>query len=162
MRLSAFEPLEPCRAGAAAAVPDDCVGYHRSLLLASGCVLVLCMLLPAPNAAGRIELPVAGFELPELCMLQREYGIDCPGCGLTRCFLSMGHGQVAAAWCFHPVGALLFVAMAIQIPYRLCQLHRIRRNRPPLGHWTFNLFPWLLLAALLGQWLLRMSASFVP
>ena len=131
--------------------------YHRLLLALSLAVLCASFLLPAPGSRGEVRLPFLEAPLPTLCMLKREYGIDCPGCGLTRCFLSMGHAQVVSAWAYHPTGVLLFAALVAQIPYRLVQIRRLRRGRPELTHWTLRPLLWLLVAAILGQWTLRMA-----
>ena len=34
-----------------------------------------------------------GWQVPELCTLRKVLGIRCPGCGLTRSFVFMGHGE---------------------------------------------------------------------
>lgn len=131
------------------------VGYHRLFLAMASVVLCACFFLPAPDNAGDVRLPGLDTPLPTLCMLKRECGIDCPGCGLTRCFLSMGHGHVTSAWAYHPAGVLLFIMLAAQIPYRLCQIWRLRRGRPEFRHWTQWALLWLIVAAILGQWILR-------
>ncbi len=138
------------------AVVDAQVSHHRLFLALSLAVLCVCFLLPAPGDSGQVRLPGSNTTLPTFCMLKRECGIDCPGCGLTRCFLSVSHAQVASAWHYHPAGVLLFAAMVAQIPYRLVQVRRLRRGRCELNHWTLSALPWLLVVAILGQWILRM------
>lgn len=137
-------------------------GYHRLFLTLSLALLCVCFLLPAPNKKGQIYLSFLNVPAPSFCMLQREFGIDCPGCGLTRCFLAMSHAQLRAAWGYHPVGVLLFAALAVQIPYRSYQLWRIRLGHPGLTHWTLRVLPWLLVAAILGQWMLRTTGILSP
>lgn len=138
-------------------VRDAQVGYHRMLLAFSLAVMAACLVLPAPDDRGRLCLPGTDTALPTLCMLKREYGIDCPGCGLTRCFLAISHARPALAWHYHPAGVLLFAATVAQIPYRLVQIRRLRRGRPLLSHWTLTVVPWLLVIAILGQWVLKMA-----
>jgi hypothetical protein len=133
------------------------IGYHRLCLALAVTVLAVCLVLPAPGANGNVRLLVISVEMPPLCTLKRLYGIDCPGCEMTRCFLAMAHLQVAAAWTFHPVGVVLFVAVVAQVPYRACQLRRLHKGRSELKHWTLQLPLWLLVAAILGQWALRMT-----
>jgi uncharacterized protein DUF2752 len=144
----------PCTAPA---ITEARVGYHRLFLAMSIVVLCACVVLPAPNTAGEMRLPGFGSSLPTLCMLKREFGVDCPGCGLTRCFVSMGHGQVASAWAYHPIGIAFFALLVAQIPFRLYQIQRLRRGRPELAHWTQWALLWLLVVALLGQWILRIT-----
>lgn len=134
------------------------VGYQRMLLAGTVVILIACLILPAPNGAGEMRLP--GFEtpLPTFCMLKRDYGIDCPGCGLTRCFVSMGHGHVTSAWGYHPVGVFLFLLLVLQIPYRLYQIRRLRRGRDEFTHWSQWALVCLTVIALLGQWVLRLTS----
>ena len=145
----------------APAILEARMGYHRLLLAMAVVVLGASFVLPAPDNTGNVRLP--GFEtaLPTFCMLKREYNIDCPGCGLTRCFLSMGHGQVASAWDYHPTGVPLFVLLVAQIPYRLYQIRRLRRGRPEFAHWALLPLLWLFVIAILGQWVLRVTGILV-
>jgi hypothetical protein len=64
--------------------------------------------------------------------MKRVTGLDCPGCGLTRCFISLAHGDAASAWNFNPAGVLLFGMLVAQIPYRLAQIWRVKNGR---GEW---------------------------
>ena len=89
---------------------------RRLLLLAPATVLAAAMLLPA------------GWESPvPLCLVNGFTGLDCPGCGMTRAFLLIGHGRFADAAAMHPasIPAYLIVAgMAVT------GIVRIIRNRP--------------------------------
>jgi hypothetical protein len=74
---------------------------RRLLLLAPAAVLAATLLLPA------------GWESPlPLCAVKALTGLDCPGCGMTRAFLLIGHGRIAEANGMHPgsVPAYLIVA----------------------------------------------------
>jgi hypothetical protein len=51
-------------------------------------------------------LPAAGLGLP-MCLLRAATGVPCPGCGLTRAFTALAHGDVASAWTYHPFAVLL-------------------------------------------------------
>ena len=52
------------------------------------------------------------FPKLQLCWLRRWTDISCPGCGLTRSFCALSHGDLAAAWSYHPFGIVLY-ALAI-------------------------------------------------
>ena len=73
------------------------------------------------GADGR-QVLLADWALPELCLARSWLGISCFGCGLTRSWIAMAHGQLLESWNYHPVGGLLFVAAACQIPYRSWKL----------------------------------------
>lgn len=129
--------------------------YHQAWLALSVAVLAICLLIPAPDPMGAIRLPLVDVPLPTVCMMKRRFGVDCPGCGLTRCFLSMAHGRFAAAWDYHPAGAGLFLLVIAQVPYRAYQCWRLRRWGTELKHWTLGVLPCLLIAAVFVHWVLR-------
>jgi hypothetical protein len=108
----------------------------------------------------QVMVPVIGRPLPGVCTYQRLFGLGCPGCGLTRCFISMAHADLRAAWHFSPAGMLLFALVAIQLPLRGLQLWRIRRGQSELRlGWLANAAFWLCLVALVVQWAIRTSWS---
>ncbi len=76
--------------------------------LCFGMLAVSAVLVPAPpGAAG--GLTVAGHRLPELCTLKATTGLPCPGCGLTRSWVSAVHGDVGASLGHHPLGWLVLL-----------------------------------------------------
>ncbi len=85
------------------------------MLLAVGLLAAAFVLRIAES--GLVELPLLGIEMPGLCTWQQLFGVNCPFCGLTRCFVSAAHGQFARAWHFHPVGLILFFAVLAQIRF---------------------------------------------
>jgi hypothetical protein len=132
------------------------MSFHLALLLLSGTVLLLSALL-AVRGSTRVMVPRWNFTVPELCMSRRLLGIACPGCGLTRSFISLAHGDVAAAWSYNPAGLVLFAMLAFQVPYRGLQLWRIRRGKSELSfHLAAHVTLWSFAILLIGQWLLRM------
>ena len=129
--------------------------YHTVLLVASVTVLALAAILSVRHRR-EVLVPVLGTPLPELCMVKRTTGLGCPGCGLTRCFISLAHGDVRSAWSYNPGGLLLFAMVIAQIPLRILQIWRIRRGLPEiqLGRLVHVLLA-VLGVLLLGQWLLK-------
>jgi Protein of unknown function (DUF2752) len=130
--------------------------YHVVLLAMCGGVLVLATMLSVQNQT-QVVVPFFRQPLPELCLARRITGVGCPGCGLTRCFISLMHGDLAAAWQYNGSGLLLFGLMAAQIPFRSIQLWRIRRGLPELNTgWTAHILLSLLAVWMIGQWALRL------
>jgi hypothetical protein len=76
----------------------------------------------------RVALP-GGAELGGLCWFRAAFHLDCPFCGTTRSFVALAHGDVAAAFRFHPAGPLLFAAMLVFLGAAVVALVR---SRPPL------------------------------
>ncbi len=48
------------------------------------------------------------IESIPLCPMKFFFHIDCPGCGLTRSFLSIARGHLLAAFSFNPAGLLIY------------------------------------------------------
>jgi hypothetical protein len=127
------------------------------LLGLSALVLALAAILGVRGQT-QVTLPVLGVPLPELCYSRSIMGVDCPGCGLTRSFISLAHGQPRKAWHFNPAGIFLFAAVAFQVPYRALQLLRLRLGRPEINSRLFSICGLAALASLFVQWLWRMLA----
>jgi len=69
-------------------------------------ILALSILLPLPGTDGRIA------HLPTVCPFYLLTGLPCPGCGLTRAFVCLGHGQVVQSLHWHPLGMVFYAACA--------------------------------------------------
>jgi hypothetical protein len=69
-----------------------------------------------------------GASLGGLCWFRSVFDRDCPLCGMTRSFVALAHGDLAASIRFHPAGPLLFVAMAVFLAVAVTVA--IRRSRP--------------------------------
>lgn len=91
---------------------------HLGILAACAMIVGLSMIL-SPSAEA---LSLFGVEIPPLCMWKRLSGMDCLGCGLTRSFTYMGHGELGRAFELHVLGPVLFVLVASQVPWRLGRL----------------------------------------
>ncbi|MEX1039345.1 MAG: DUF2752 domain-containing protein [Pirellulaceae bacterium] len=160
--MSIHAPSEPTRDPADEFVPASYVQLppspwlHRVLLVLSLGVLLAAFVL---KREGTEEVAIAGLNivLPPTCGARTLWGIDCPGCGLTRSFISLAQGDLIGSWQVNPGGVFLFGFLLLQIPYRGAQLYRIRRG---LREWDLiqpAIWFWIFLAlVLLGQWLVRL------
>ena len=54
-----------------------------------------------------LALPPNGLGLP-MCTFNRLTHAPCLGCGLTRSFIALGHGNLSWALAMHPFGVVLF------------------------------------------------------
>ena len=50
---------------------------------------------------------------PELCPFRALTGLPCPGCGLTRSWVFLGHGDLAGAFGFNAFGPVFFMLMLL-------------------------------------------------
>jgi hypothetical protein len=129
--------------------------FHLTLLLLATLVLVAALLLRV-EAGERVILRWFELTLPGSCTYRLLLGIPCPGCGLTRCFVSLAQGDWRAAWQYNAVGVPLFLITVAQIPFRLGQLYRIRHRLPEWQFGVWDSFPLgILVALLIIQWLWR-------
>lgn len=114
-----------------------------------------------------VVVPLLNWPLPGTCSYKQVFGMGCPGCGLTRCFISLGHGNLEAAWRYSPVGIAMFALVAMQVPYRSWRLSRIWRGLPVAEgtSWQMKSALWILgimVALLLVQWFIRIQLGDVP
>jgi hypothetical protein len=65
---------------------------------------------------------IAGWSIPPLCPLRALTGLECPGCGMTRAFVFMGHAEFASAFATHKLGPALYAFVAAQVPWRVYRL----------------------------------------
>lgn len=71
-------------------------------------VFAASALLPLPHGtSGQIG------SLPSICLFYHLTGLPCPGCGLTRSFVSLGHGHFQDALHWHPLGPAIWLLLAV-------------------------------------------------
>lgn len=135
-------------------------GIHWLILALSSCVIAASFVLQVRDGQ-TVAIPFADQPFPGVCTFRRVVGINCPGCGMTRSFVSLAHGQWASAWRFNPVGFLFFPVVAFQIPYRILQLLRIRRGQRERS--LVGIDQWVLVViafALLAQWIVALLRNY--
>jgi hypothetical protein len=128
-----------------------CERHWFMLCLAAFVIAVAFCLRFSPG--GALRLPWSDVALPTICSSRLLFGVECPGCGLTRSFVALAGGDFLQSYRFHRVGWLVALAVAIQIPYRMFALRELRQRLVPR--------PWLawlgysLIAALILNWILK-------
>jgi hypothetical protein len=126
-------------------------------------MLCLALLIIAASFALRrsetqgITLVWPQIELPPLCASRALFGIECPGCGLTRSFVALAAGDLQESWRLHRLGWLLALAVVGQIPYRMYALRQLRTNESAIQRLWPKLFGHFLISMLISNWLLRIS-----
>lgn len=128
------------------------VYWHRASLAAAVMVLLLSMTMSTSDGR-RVMLPGMKAPLPETCMTKVAWGMPCPGCGMTRAFIALGHGRVGDAWAFNPAAFLIYPVVVFQLPWRWIQLRRLSAGKSELE--LPGVVPWLGLtsATMIAQWL---------
>lgn len=94
-------------------------GYSRIAaclwLLGSLSILSLAAIMSV-GPTRRVYLPGLSVPVPETCMLHARFGLDCPGCGLTRSFIHFAHGRLLEGMRLNPAGIAIFLFVAAQVP----------------------------------------------
>ena len=89
---------------------------YGALIWFAGSLLVLvCSALLSVKATSVI-LPWLNAEVPETCMMRARFGIDCPGCGLTRSFIHIAHLRPSEAAHLNWVSFVVFGYVLVQLP----------------------------------------------
>ncbi len=134
--------------------------YHFGWLALALAVLVVAATCSVPRDS--VTIPGIAVSLPGICLSQRLFGVSCPGCGLTRSFVALAHGEIARAWTFNPAGLLWFAALAWQVPYRAVQLYLLRGGRElKVRRGVSEGVILVLMAACLTQWIVRLAGGML-
>lgn len=96
-----------------------------------------------------------GWSLPMMCGSRALFNVECPGCGLTRSFVALAHGDLQRSLDLHRLGSLMAVAVVGQLVYRPWALYELR-TRFPTRNWP-SWFGSVLIGALLANWLLKIA-----
>lgn len=62
------------------------------------------------------------YSSPFFCPIRAFTGIPCPGCGLTRSFIAVCHGDLSTAFNHHLFGPILFLGFVLVSLYLLLEL----------------------------------------
>ena len=68
-----------------------------------------------------LSLESAPKGLP-LCIFHTITGLPCPSCGMTRAVISLGHGDIRAAFFLNPVSILIYFAAWLGLILSLLQV----------------------------------------
>ena len=109
------------------------------------------------NGTRFVYMPGALLPMPESCTTKVLLGIECPGCGMTRAFISISHGQFLRAWSFNPASFIAYPFVAIQLPWQLLQMRRLWRGQRSIDGFWIYILPLAMACAMLIQWLIRLA-----
>lgn len=97
---------------------------------------------------------VAGRELPVICPSRLLFGVNCPGCGMTRSVLLTLGGDLRGALAVNPAGPVL-VAALILLAAQLLLAARLDEGGTParrrLLSWA-TLYGAVVVSVMLIQW----------
>ncbi len=55
------------------------------------------------------------FDGLSFCLFKWIFGLPCPGCGLSRAYLSLLNGQISAAFFYHPLFWLVPIIIGVGV-----------------------------------------------
>lgn len=96
-------------------------------------------------------LTLAGQATPPMCSFNFSTGQPCPGCGLTRSWVALAHGDLTSSLSFHRLGWLVMLYTAAQcIRHALYAFYpnRIPQWRPRAKKLDYGLIVLAILLAL--------------
>jgi hypothetical protein len=127
---------------------------------ATRCALFVLPLTSAVFAASALWSPtdLPGFVV---CPFRAVTGLPCPGCGMTRAFCAIGHGDFAGAFGFNVLAPFVFAAALLLWAYALATLLKLDSVRVALE----RLRPTpratrVMLAVTLVWWVVRLCFGF--
>ncbi len=106
-------------------------------------------------------LALAHFGLPGIpCLFRHAFGVPCMTCGMTRSLGAFWQGDFAGAVRYHPLGPLVFAALAAVALW--CAAYAAMPGRRPLLQRLAAPFRdartgWIAAALLIGVWLIRVG-----
>ena len=105
-------------------------------------------------------LDLSALPGESLCWFYNLTHLPCPGCGLTRAFLCISHGQWGRAWGFNPCG-FIWYSLAWYGLLRPLFSSKARWLSKPLDEiLKSNFFVLFLVSFMFMAWILRIGRIF--
>ena len=123
---------------------------HLLILVACTTIVITAFVLPPDQ----IVAQQLGFRWNVYRFLDNFFGLKCASCTLARSFSACAQGQLSQAFKHDGLGPLIFLYLALQIPYRLWSLARYPKRiaRPALRFQAG--YTALVVALIVVDWLL--------
>jgi Protein of unknown function (DUF2752) len=130
---------------------------------ASGKLRRARFVLPLTSAVFAVSALWSPSQLPGvvICPFRAVTGLPCPGCGMTRAFCSIGHGELYQAFGYNALAPFVFAAALLLWAHALATLLKLERPRAALE----RLRPTqratrLMLAVTILWWVARLCGGF--
>ena len=96
-----------------------------------------------------------------LCPFRAVTGYPCPGCGMTRAFSAIAHGELWRAVIYNPLSPLLFLALLLVWAYAVATVLNLQGVTTALARLRpSNNASRLMLFVLLAWWIIRLAGGF--
>ena len=120
------------------------------------------VVLPLTSAVFAVSARWSPSQLPGvvLCPFRALTGLPCPGCGMTRAFCSIGHGEFARAFGYNALAPFVFLAALLLWAHALATVLKLDSARAALeGLRPTPRAASLMLALTLAWWVVRLCAG---
>lgn len=128
-----------------------------NITLAVACALMVLLPFFFTYSPATNDVKISKVSLPAMCLSRACFNTDCPGCGLTRSFISLTQGKLDASLRLHRLAPLLYCFFLFQIMFRLWSLrssHSAWLQRAGLiNHYA----GWVLIICLLANWAIGLA-----
>jgi len=118
--------------------------------------------LPVTSAVFAVSALWSPKDLPGvvLCPFRALTGIPCPGCGMTRAFCSIGHGDVSGAFGYNALAPFVFAAALLVWAHALATVLKLAPARAALERLKpTHRAACVMLAVTLAWWAVRLCAG---
>ncbi len=88
-----------------------------------------------------VYLPFTTVPMPEMCGFRSLLGVGCPGCGMSRAFISISNLEIDKALAFNSASLIVYLFVAIQIPWHAMQIYMTFLRGGPIDTWWTLLPP---------------------
>jgi hypothetical protein len=96
-----------------------------------------------------------------LCPFRAVTGLLCPGCGMTRAFCALGHGELGRAIYFNALSPLLYLSLIVVWIGAAATVLKLHRVRAALMHLRPNAaVSMTILALVMVWWVVRLVYGF--
>ncbi len=128
-----------------------------NITLLVACLLLVLLPFLFTYNPGTNDVKVSKFSLPAMCACRTYFNTDCPGCGLTRSFISLAHGKLDAALRLHRLAPVLYLFFLLQAGFRLWSLLGKQSVALDRAGRINHYLGWALIVALLSNWAIGMT-----
>ncbi len=131
------------------------VTSFHGIILTGALIIMLLSFFLRVNDSNQVLVPGISRPIPESCLTKMYWGIDCPGCGMSRAFICISAGQFGTAQQFNSASFVVYLFIALQIPWHSMQLLRIRSGVGPVDAWWTIVPALVVIAILVVCWIWR-------
>jgi hypothetical protein len=125
------------------------------LFFSMAAAVIAMSFLMSTDGETSVYLPGFSRPMPETCTSKKVFGIPCPGCGLTRAFISISDGKLGDAWRLNPASFMVYPFVALQLPWHAMQHWRIKSGRHPWQPFWIYFVPIGLAIGMIVHWIYR-------